>query len=78
MADTDCSYYRGAFRFSDVLESATPELMSTLQQQQSQIQPDDGCNLQFTSVSNSWISCWVVVVHGMLNHHNMPEYFCAS
>lgn len=52
MADTDFLYCRGAFRFSDVVESATPELVSTVQQLQSQIQPDDGCNLQFTSVSN--------------------------
>lgn len=73
MADTDCSYSRGAFRFSDVVESATPELISTIQQQQAQIQPDDGCNLQFTSVSNSF----TVVIHGLFCHHNMSG-FCVS
>ncbi|XP_033609984.1 medium-chain acyl-CoA ligase ACSF2, mitochondrial isoform X2 [Cryptotermes secundus] len=54
----------GAFRFSDVVESATPELVSTVQQLQSQIQPDDGCNLQFTSGTTGQPKAT------LLNHHN--------
>lgn len=55
----DLLYSRGAFRFSDVVESATTELVSTVQQLQSHIQPDDGCNLQFTSVSRILYNCFM-------------------
>jgi hypothetical protein len=59
MPDTSLSDCRGAYRYSDVVHSATPELVSTVHQLQSQIQPDDGFNLQFTSVSKIFRKCFV-------------------
>ncbi|KDR17707.1 Acyl-CoA synthetase family member 2, mitochondrial [Zootermopsis nevadensis] len=61
----DLLYSRGAFRYSDVVESATTELVSTVQQLQSHIQPDDGCNLQFTSGTTGQPKAT------LLNHHNI-------
>ncbi|GFG40504.1 hypothetical protein Cfor_06516 [Coptotermes formosanus] len=55
----------GAYRYSDVVQNATPELVSTVHELQSQIQPDDGCNLQFTSGTTGQPKAT------LLNHHNI-------
>jgi fatty-acyl-CoA synthase len=54
----------GAYRYSDVVQSASPELVSTVHQLQSQIQPDDGFNLQFTSGTTGQPKA------ALLSHHN--------
>jgi len=73
VSDISLSYCRGAYRYSDVVQSATPELVSTVHQLQSQIQADDGFNLQFTSVSKILLKCFVAsdcsTLHVPLLHH---------
>jgi hypothetical protein len=59
VSDISLSYCRGAYRYSDVVQNASPELVSTVHQFESQIQSDDGFNLQFTSVSKILRKCFV-------------------
>jgi hypothetical protein len=40
----------GAYRFSDVMASARQDTMKIIQEMQTNIQPDDGCCIQFSSV----------------------------
>jgi hypothetical protein len=49
-------YYRGAYRFSDIIESASPESLKRIRELQTIIQPDEGCTIQYSSVRVSYIS----------------------
>ncbi|XP_069687353.1 medium-chain acyl-CoA ligase ACSF2, mitochondrial-like isoform X1 [Periplaneta americana] len=54
----------GAYRFRDVMDSATPEQLTYIQQLQSEINADDGTNLQFTSGTTGQPKAT------LLSHHN--------
>jgi hypothetical protein len=43
--------FRGTYRLSDVIDSARPESLQIIRELQTKIQPDDGCVIQFSSVS---------------------------
>lgn len=46
-------YFRGALKFSEVMEAATSKRRTELLDLQSKLQFDDPINIQFTSVSNT-------------------------
>ncbi|KAJ9590934.1 hypothetical protein L9F63_016032, partial [Diploptera punctata] len=41
--------YNGTHQFNDIINSASPESVEKIKQQQNLIQPDDGCAIQFSS-----------------------------
>jgi hypothetical protein len=49
-------FYRGTHRFIDIIASASPESLKRVKELQTLIQPDDGCTIQYSSVSVSYIS----------------------
>lgn len=42
--------YRGTHKFDDIITSASPESLKTIKELQTQIQPDEVCTVQFSSV----------------------------
>jgi hypothetical protein len=42
--------YRGTHKFDDIIKSASPESLKKIKELQTQIQPDDVCSLQYSSV----------------------------
>lgn len=57
--------YRGTHRLNDVINSASPESVKKIQEQQNLIQPDDGCAIQFSSGTTG------TPKGTLLSHHNL-------
>ena len=56
--------YRGTLRFADVMEASTSKLLTSIQDRQRHLQPDDPINIQFTSVRPSQFS---------FHHYSAPK-----
>jgi len=42
--------YRGTYKFDDIVTSASPESLKKIKELQTQIQPDNVCSVEFSSV----------------------------
>jgi hypothetical protein len=51
--------FRGAYRLIDVMDSARPGSLKIIKELQTKLQPDDGCVIQFSSVRNLTILCFL-------------------
>ncbi|KAJ9598580.1 hypothetical protein L9F63_010709, partial [Diploptera punctata] len=60
--------YQGAYRFKDVHNYGTPELVSQVQQLKHEIQPDEGCNLQFTSGTTGQAKASLLTHYSTINN----------
>jgi hypothetical protein len=52
--------YSGTHKFDNVITSASPEYLKKIEELQTQIQPDDVCSVQFSSVRTLCITNCVI------------------
>ncbi|KAJ9590933.1 hypothetical protein L9F63_016031 [Diploptera punctata] len=57
--------YKGTHQFNDIINSASPESIEKINEQQNLIQPDDGCAIQFSSGTTGKPK------GVLLSHHNL-------
>lgn len=48
-----CFYFRGAYKYDEVLGLADESAINSVKKNQHFIKTDDGCNIQFTSVNET-------------------------
>ncbi|XP_069682962.1 medium-chain acyl-CoA ligase ACSF2, mitochondrial-like [Periplaneta americana] len=58
----------GAFRFDDILGGAKAESIGQIRQMQDDIQPDEGCNIQFTSGTTGNPKATLLSHHNIVNN----------
>ncbi|PSN31808.1 Acyl-CoA synthetase family member 2 [Blattella germanica] len=62
----------GSYLFDEIINKATPELLTEVQELQTYIQPDEGCNLQFTSGTTGKAKATLLSHHNTIN--NMLQF----
>ncbi|XP_023726762.1 medium-chain acyl-CoA ligase ACSF2, mitochondrial, partial [Cryptotermes secundus] len=60
--------YRGAYRFSDVIASASPESLKRIKDLQTLIQPDAGCTIQYSSGTTGHPKATLATHHILVNN----------
>jgi hypothetical protein len=77
--------YRGTHKFDDIITSASPESLKKIKELQTQIQPDEVCSVQFSSVrtlciTNTVTECTVAHCSKPLAHltelEALTNFFC--
>lgn len=60
--------YRGAHRFNDIIESASPGSLKRIRELQTLIQPDDGCTIQYSSGTTGHPKATLATHHNLVNN----------